>query len=319
LNGEGSQVDFWYAFKAPNGWDYYYMDADSKSLQPAESAMNDPGSAVSRTLSQVYDEASSLSYAFWNDETPGGTKVGGPHAHAKGAVAFGSGAGFWLTHSLPAFPKEVGKDGSMFRAASHKFGQSFLCVSIDTPALVSLARLMDLNWPEVYSFANGADIGEQIFKWVTVGKQDKEAPSTLVSDVTSKGGQVFKAFATRGEWNRDLFEDLVSPTFDQGFNTETWQNGRGKLDNYVAGEDGKNYSETNIQQVAFPGGQEWSSTQDHAKCALSMDGHFFCVGHKNRQEGQRHRGGGTVCVEDETIAAQMAKVIKRKSAFVALV
>jgi len=313
IDGQGNSVDFWYALKSPDGWNFAYFDSNDKAFRRRDETMDDEASPISRTLAQVYDGAADLSYAMWNDHVPGASvAVGGAHAHAKGVLAYANGAGFWLTHSTPMFPKPVGKAGSPFAPASDKYGQSFVCISIGSAGLEVVGKLMALNWPQVFSAADNAGMGQGFTAWAEKSApEDKAAPQTLAIDITSQGGQEFKAFATRGSWGQDLFEDLVSPNFKRGFLTETWQNGVGKLPNYVEGKDGKAYSETNINEVATPDGDGWESTQDHSKWAISTDHQVFCVGDKNRQHGQRHRGGGTICIQDPSIGEQIAKIIKR--------
>jgi len=316
IDGNGDRVDFWYALKFPDGWDFDYMDSNSKVLRRGTGTMDAETSPVSRTLGQVYEGAADLSYAMWNDHIPGASSaINGPHAHAKGVLAYASGSGFWLTHSVPMFPKLVSESGSPFAPASAKYGQSFICISIDSAGRKAIDKLMDVDWPQVYDTADNAGLGDDFSSWATIkARRDSAAPKTLSVDLTSQGGQKFTAFATQGSWNKDLFEDLISPALDRGFSTESWQNGRGKLPSYVAGQDGKAYSETNIKEVAVPDGDHWESSQDHSKWALSSDHEFFCVGDKNRQEGQRHRGGGTICIKDSAIGEQIAKIIKSSEA-----
>lgn len=312
LDGTGDPVDFWYAFKAPDGWTFDYLDANDRVLRKQESAMNDEASAVSRTIGQVYASASSLSYAMWNDHPPGDKDaVGGAHAHAKGVLGYDGNSGFWVLHSVPLFPMPVdGPTHSPYEQASNKYGQSFLCITFAASSLETINALMASSWPKPYSAADNAGAGEAFSAWASEGaSQDKAAPETVNVDVESKAGQVFKAFATRGSWDKDIYEDLISPAFGVDLFTETWQNGVGKLPDYKKGRGGKTYSVTNIDKVTLKDAGSWDSTQDHSKWAVSSDHQVFCVADKNRQHGQRKRGGGAICIKDAQIGEQMASVI----------
>eukprot|EP00929_Paragymnodinium_shiwhaense_P092930 TRINITY_DN5297_c0_g1_i1.p2 TRINITY_DN5297_c0_g1~~TRINITY_DN5297_c0_g1_i1.p2 ORF type:complete len:343 (+),score=103.84 TRINITY_DN5297_c0_g1_i1:114-1142(+) len=301
VDGSGHATDFWYSFKYPGGWNYAYMTS-GKDLKQASDTMDADSSAVSRTLGQLYSDHSSLTYAMWNDEPYKASKVGGPKAHAKGVLAFDGKQGFWLTHSLPEFPANAAHGSADYANPSDKYGQSYLCITIDKSAFSALAPLFSIDELVIYDAADNAKVGEDFTSWaMDKPSSDKQ---TGQATVTSVGGQDFTVFAKSGKWDDALYDNLVAKSFRMNFVTETWQNGVGKMKSNCDGS----YKVYNAKDVSFPGAK-WTETKDHSKWAVSKTGAVFCVGDINRQNGQAHRGGGTVCIKSEEFAKQMQGVI----------
>lgn len=309
LDGSGNEVDFWYIFCHPDGLQYTYADSNSLTLTTPGGTLDQKSSAVSRTLLQAYK--SGVAYAMWNDEHPDGKKVPSPHAHAKGVVAFKSDGGFWLTHSLPSFPQTVDNGyESSWAAAAHKYGQSYLCLSVDTQALQQVGDAMRTNRPSIYDFSvpDFADSAVPNFRGWT-GGDHADDPATLFQTITTRGGTDFMVFSKSATFGKDLYSDLVAPKLRAQMITETWQNGKGDLDSACKGDKGVEYSVMNSDSVSVDG-TEWTDKQDHSKWAVTEVGSVFCVGDINRQSGQFIRGGGTICLRDKTIAKQMRDSVK---------
>ena len=51
-----------------------------------------------------------------------------------------------------------------------------------------------------------------------------------------------------------------------------------------------------VTQIGFPQ-PTFSTTQDHSKWCVAPEGPWACVGDMNRNSGEMHRGGGTVCTQ----------------------
>jgi len=311
----GKHVDFFYAFKYPSGWQYAYMDATRK-LAKGDGKLGDGHSAVDKTLNQLYSDHSKYSYAMWNDEPPNKSPVKAPKAHAKGLIVMDKHQGFWLTHSIPLFPKaaEHAKSASSsFKDAKQPtYGQSFLCITFPTSEVSKIVKLFETDWMVIYDKADNAKIGGTFADWALNSAHtaaDDKAHSTVVSTVRSKGGHNFVAFAKNAAFHKDLYEGLVASHFKKAFITETWQNGAGKLPTWCKGK-AHQYTVENADKVKFPGTNgDWDESNDHSKWAVSEDGKTFCVGDINRQTGQEKRGGGTICIENAHIAKQMRDAI----------
>jgi len=356
LDPNGHAVDFFYAFKYPGGWNYAYMTKGSHMAKQS-GLMNASNSAISRTLDQLYANSAKLAYAMWNDEIPHGQTVAAPRAHAKGVLAYGGSGGFWLTHSVPAFPlppaHEKNSQSSYAAAKSPTYGQSFLCITIGSAALDAIDKLFPIDRMVVYASADPAHAGAGFDAWALnetkghaeamdiEGEEDGHAmdidshhpdhmnvemadvehqpmhlqgghanvqpTDSLVLPIKSAGGQTFVGFAKGAKFAQDLYEGLVAPHFNKPFVTETWQNGVGNLPSFCKGS-AYNYTVKNSDGVKFPNAN-WGEHQDHSKWAVSEDGSIFCVGDINRQVGQTKRGGGTVCIQDSSLAGTMRAVI----------
>jgi deoxyribonuclease-2 len=280
---------------------------ETKKLAQISAGLDASTSPVSRTLEQLYTNHKDLSYAFWNDEHPDGKKVPSPHAHAKGVVAFDGQSGFWLTHSLPSFPGTIRTGRPDYDTPSDKYGQSYLCITIDKAAFEVLNQLAMVNRYSLYDAADNAKMGGSFTTWAVDEKYGKD--TSLVTTLKSAGGQSFTAFAKSWAWNDELYESLVAPKFNADFYTETWQNGRGKVGSYCHGKQ-YDFDVMNVQSVNFPG-HNFDETQDHSKWAVSANkgDNYFCVGDINRQEGQFNRGGGTICITSKSFADQMNDVV----------
>jgi deoxyribonuclease-2 len=312
-------VDFWYAFKYDNGWEYAYMDAEHK-LEKGPGVMGDGSSPVDRTLDELYAASTDYSYVFWNDKPPNEHKVTGPRAHAKGVLAISKhGKGFWLTHSVPSFPKGAGtvknSKSSFPGANAPRNGQSFFCMTIDSDTVPKLVEQFMLDYMVIYKAADHANLGGNFADWALEGahvdQKDTEKTSK-VQTVHSAGGQVFTSFAKSAAFGSDLYGDLVAPHYDRDFLAETWQNGAGKIPTWCKGSKHE-YMVENVKQVTFLG-HDFPETEDHSKWAVSDDGHILCVGDINRQEGQTKRGGGTVCITNVGLAKQIRNVISDEAA-----
>lgn len=117
-----------------------------------------------------------------------------------------------------------------------------------------------------------------------------------IATFNAKGSSfAFTSFAKSNNWGEDLYADLVSPYFKQGFFWETWRRSP-PLPSYCPPEHP--YEELNVNHIAFPGTSvNFHYTQDHSKWGVSTSGAqpISCVGGINRMSSQRKRGGGTVC------------------------
>ena len=89
---------------------------------------------------------------MYNDEHPEGN-TSFTMGHTKGVIAYADKTGFWLVHSVPKYPPypETGQYG--YPSTGEKFGQSFLCISIDTSKTAELiANQFLYNHPYVYAY-----------------------------------------------------------------------------------------------------------------------------------------------------------------------
>jgi deoxyribonuclease-2 len=296
-NDGGSDVDYAYAFKYPDGWDYAYMDMHTK-LEKSSHQLNSGDSSISRTLAQLKD--SGVSYVMWNDEPPPNKNSAAPIAHAKGVLVFTGEGGFWLTHSLPDFPAET---GDMWASGADGYGQSFLCINIDATNLRKLSPAFTIHRPKVYAtkFQSDTEGFDDVKGWASGDARSSD--ETIHVQLKSRGGETFHLYGKAGSWGKDLYADLVAPAVGPLL-MEGWRHGVG-----VWGPSCGQHQVLDVLQVGFPGSQ-WATTKDHSKWAVESDGTAFCVGDINRADGQEKRGGGTVCIHEDSFAKQMRSLVQ---------
>jgi len=304
----GKNVDFSYAFKYPNGFDYAYMDSHKK-LSQASHDLDSEHSSVSQTLMQMH--SSGVSYVMWNDEPPTGHASAAPNAHAKGALLFNKDGGVWLTHSLPHFPTEAKSVSGMWKKGSKNYGQSFLCITVSAAEIHKLVPMFKITRPTIYGHhfdSHGKKEFAELEEMSKGGRYhwDKDTMTTEVS-IKSKGGEHFHAYGKNGKWGtkKDLYHDFVAESEGNLF-FEGWRHGAG-----VWGPACGKHQVVDIMEVSYPG-QDWTVMQDHSKWAVSQRGSTFCVGDLNRAKGQDKRGGATVCIKSGHFASEMRKVISKK-------
>jgi len=305
LDGAGQEVDYWFVFRYPGGWEYAYMDADTK-LAKSRHAADASDSALKRTLAQLYDNADSLSYALWNDEHPDGKKMARTFAHSKGVAAISGDHGFWLSHSLPKFPNAADAGEPGFDDANVKYGQHFFCVSVDSDQFSVLGKAMLVNRGAIYDSADNAGAAAPFKEWAIDQSYDTDK-DTFIRHFTSRAGQSFSLFAKSGAWNDELRGSLVAPYLEEDLLTETWLNGKGTLSSHCPRSAGT-YRVQNIRSVSFPQ-LDWEDSQDHSKWAVSDDSTILCMGDINRQEGQFVRGGGAICLKSAKLAKQLGNCV----------
>ena len=190
LDESGSSVDWWAAIKYPGGTTYAYADANSNSFKLSSNDMKYATSgALSETLQQVYKSSSETTgYAMYNDESPNGDKWGTAWGHFKGVVASEKSGGFWLIHSAPRYPETVENGYDGYPDFATRYGQSFLCTSLDSDTINTVGIQMQMARGHIYdsnvpSFVNDTmpDFADAIGgKHVTSGKFTSKKSITTI-------------------------------------------------------------------------------------------------------------------------------------------
>ena len=313
----GASVAFWLALKFPNSYAYLFIDPSHPKLTETIYSMDSPtNGALAHTLKQLW--SSGMEYIIFNDEpvtTPQSTRTGDPNVisgHTKGVLGWSSskGTGFWLTHSTPLFP--IGPDASKtyqgLNDSSHIYGQDFYCMSMNTTELNSLASLLTLNAPDIYSsYVSTTTQGKYpgikalyLKEFVTTA----ECKEQLIGNVT--------IFAKTTAWNQDLWDGCVAPYYKTPLYVESWLRGD---EIGPACPPAFKYTVLDIDYLNF-GTHEWKETQDHSKWAVSTSSKIplVCFGDINRMTSQYLRGGGTTCFLSASIWAQLYAAVTSHNA-----
>lgn len=324
-NESGKAVDWFIMLKHNNSFDYSYLDEKKQSFVASKNDLEQAEGALYETLTQVAKDAdgnmkyysfdefmeeyentavsrrlltatkkSDYGYVFYNDEKPDGSKST-TYAHAKGIIGFDGTQGFWLIHSMPKWPEIPTKK---YKGLPDKrYGQSFMCLTLDLKNIEKVAEGMIINHPWIYASNLPSSLEKKMPNFAGLIDGDKVKDPTQKSfDLKTVGGHPFTQFAKNKQGLFDLYEDVVAPGINADMATETWQNGGHLSGNFCKPK--YKYQVQNINTVSV-NGVEWGTHQDHSKWGISTSkgSKWVCVGDINRQTSQAKRGGGTVCTK----------------------
>ncbi|XP_067634875.1 deoxyribonuclease-2-alpha [Eurosta solidaginis] len=318
---KGEKVDWFYMYKLPrnharngakrngNGFNYLYItsrnyDAWQLSTHEVTSLESMPG----KLLQPLFDDERILILAY-NDQKPNSNSTT-MKAHAKGLLATDGETAIWLVHSVPKYP-EIPQ--YKYPATGARYGQSFLCMSLQGSEVDKVATQLRLMVPLVYYTRTPEAVLARfpILQLVVQGKWKKEAPYQNGLKLQTLDGEKFKSFAKSGKAVTELYEDIIAPALDVNLLVETWRNGGGNLaSNCTRSDKVFNIQEIKEQELQI----SFHTNSDHSKWAVSQASGFklwrwriggadwICVGDINRQKEQLLRGGGSVCLKNSKIA-----------------
>lgn len=235
-------VQWFYGYKLPSGLKYFYIipnDGESDDWIESSRNLDDSTSLPGRTISQLYQEQknnTTIVALMYNDEAPNGT-TDATDGHTKGVVGGSVDGGFWLIHSVPHFPPTLEEGRYGYPKTGEKYGQSFLCITLNGNNLDLVGKQLLYNEPFIYSSKipslsvqhNLIDPfpylrrAIQMEKIMTPPFWNREEFSTVNGEFS------FTSFAKNRKFKMELYEDLVAPTLHTNLLVETWLNGPGKI------------------------------------------------------------------------------------------
>ena len=329
LDEQGKPVDWWFIYKVPElgqgaasdgatGYEYVYYDstidanADIKKrlVLKSPNVINQGKGALNLTLDSVFADykhaAPTTGWILYNDEMPATVNRSDDSlkGHTKGVLVFdtASKTAFWLLHSWPKFA-----DPGATNDPTPKYGQTYLCVSLDIDTARKIAAQMTTHQePQIYD-QNTANLPKTDPLYILT--QPLAAPPGAAADtITLKtiGGMAFSVIAKNKEWNKDFWNDLVGPTLKDDMDEETWI--RGPIPP-IADSDGihKTFDIKYINLGPLGAHWAWPETHDHAKWGITLHEPYVCVGDINRMISQRKRGGGTIAFQNKVLWTALSK------------
>jgi len=324
----GKPVDWWIIMKAPRlpdnsnptakaGYAYAYADKNKPAITFSNSRLDNPNGALSTTLNQIYTaNAAHTAWLMYNDQPRNGS-ASEVYGHSKGDVCFDGTSGFWLVHSVPRFPVAAGTTPYTYPEDETDNGQSFLCITLDTPVFETVAYAFLLNRPFVYDSTLPQSLMYDVppMQQVIDKKFEIKEAQSNVSQLETIGGTPFTVFSRNAKWGSYLYSDFVEKQYNFGLAVESWMNGaeKNKMPSFCAWSQYK-YSTINVRQVTLSGSVQWPETKDHSKWAINLSSKppIYCIGDTNRQYSQAKRGGGTVCGSNPTVWASFNTMISAK-------
>jgi len=321
IDEDGKAVDWWFIYKMPGGFRYSYRDA--RTTTTGLHILSDrflnmtTGLALGDTLHQVYAAKTTLAYVLYNDEAPKtyaapvpvGNTSEDETAHAKGVLAFDGSSGFWLIHSVPKFPDLSAP--SFEWSASTVFGQSFLCISLDTANVDVAAFQLRHMEPGIIASNMPNNLATAAPNLTAAVHQERiSATSSIMPLTSSVSGVHFTHYGKGPTWGKDLYEDLVEADLKQPFFWETWRRNPYTEASFCT-QDGHAYDSVNVMSISFGPNEEdqFKYTRDHCKWGVSQTGSWVCVGDINRMTSQRHRGGGAACFQNQLLHDAIQAVV----------
>lgn len=329
LDEKGKPVDWWFIYKVPElgagagtdaatGYEYVYydstIDADpnprNRNVARSPHLLNSNQGALNLTLNSVFknfkNPPASTGWILYNDEMPPEAKRNDdPHkGHTKGVIAFdtASKTAFWLLHSWPKFADPGAKNDP-----TPKYGQTYLCISIDLDTARKLAAQMSNHQePQIY-FPNPANLPKTDPLYLLTQSLTPKPPGDA-DDIPLKslGGMDFRVLAKNKEWNKDFWNQWVGPQLGDDMDDETWI--RGPL-LPIVDKDGihKTFDIKYINLGSLGVHWAWPETHDHAKWGITLHEPWICVGDINRMISQRKRGGGAIAFQNRILWQALSK------------
>ncbi|XP_037674000.1 deoxyribonuclease-2-alpha [Choloepus didactylus] len=319
----GQPVDWFVVYKLPansgageeaqSGLLYKYLDADSGGWRDGVGPIDSSAGAVGRSLWPLYrSNASQLAFVLYNDQPPkpSGARDTSSRGHTKGVLLLDQDGGFWLIHSVPRFPPPASSAAYSWPQTARRYGQTLLCVSFPSAEFTKIGQQLTYTYPLVYDhkldgdFAQKFPILEAVIEGHPVHNGSCKSHVTLVS----QGKTAFQSFAKSRKFGDDLYSGWLAPALASSLQVQFWPNTPGLLHSNCSGAQ----QVLDVTQTAFPGptGPTFNSTEDHSKWCVAVNGPWACVGDMNRNVGEQHRGGGTLCAQFPTLWKAFKPLVK---------
>lgn len=286
----GASVDWWVAVKEPRGTGYLYGDANSAFVKSPHSMNDTTVGALATTLRQIWDDKATPAYILWNDSPPAAADYNFSYGHTKAVLVAdtASATGFWLTHSIPQFPAGPALSPAAYTGLGSNawtYAQSAACFSLDSAALDTLAKTLQLNHPQIYDAGGPLADAPPAFQALAAStwRADAICEQTVIGPLT--------VFAKTPAWNADLWSACVAPALQSDLWVESWLRGS---------EEGPActgpWKTLDVQSLSW-GSLNWSESSDHSKWAVAVNSTapILCIGDINRMTTQYERAGGAVC------------------------
>jgi deoxyribonuclease-2 len=241
LDENGKAVDWWFLYKVPQmsvrgpaaatGYEYAYYDPNVGNVLESPYLLSADNGALDATLDSIFSRPSKTTgWVLYNDEMPEAAKKtpaqsdNGSLGHTKGVLAFdtASRTALWLLHSWPKYAMPGAP-----AMPTPKYGQTYLCVSIDLDTASHIARVMiDHQEPQVFASRLPETLAAADPLRLLAGAIDANATGdSHVLDFQSRGGKAFKLIAKNRKWGGDFWNQLVGPALGVTMDVETWIRG----------------------------------------------------------------------------------------------
>jgi deoxyribonuclease-2 len=223
------------------------------------------------------------------------------NGHLKGILAYTSTEAIYILHSFPQFPNVSSENFSNFYSVTTDignsqmmYGQHMFCVKLKTSDLFTLAGEMSIAFPNVY--ASRILQQNSNISLLVNNRSISSSPFFSGFSFLTPGGFEFRYFSKSGASNLDIYEQVISPYYQDGFMCETW--GRPWEADFCP--PSYKYKNLNIDEISI-GNYWWTSYYDHSKWAIGITNPIVCYSDMNRMTSQWVRGGGSLCIFNQQL------------------
>ncbi|KAF2905818.1 hypothetical protein ILUMI_00354 [Ignelater luminosus] len=191
-----------------------------------------------------------------------------------------------------------------------RFGQNFLCISLDVTNLNKVGVQLEYNEANVFYKNVPEHLKSVYFNYIDphIAKTHRLREKKL-EKLSSLQDITFFSFAKKGSFRKDLYLDWVAPTLHSNLYVQTWLNSKNPLPSNC----NKNYSVNNVEHLRFNQFElSFKTTIDHSKWAVSArrsPKKWICIGDVNRASRQTMRGGGTVCFTNKNVVHAYQSIV----------
>lgn len=111
------------------------------------------------------------------------------------------------------------------------YGQSFLCLSLKSSQLDSVATQLIFNQPQIFQTKSTENLNQKytMVKKLIENSAISNGPYWNEVTLMTINGDEFKSFAKSSEFSKELYEDWVAPILNTDLYVETWRKGPGNF------------------------------------------------------------------------------------------
>ncbi|KAJ6656269.1 hypothetical protein lerEdw1_003925 [Lerista edwardsae] len=253
-------------------------------------------------------------YVIYSDSPPSKMNYSWTHGHSKGFLLLDKSQGFWVIHSIPAFPP-FPKDGYGYPPPrKEKWADSNLSdISIQSVCRnrISLEnKQLSCYNPNIYNCSIPKIFQPELFN-LQILCSGSELPPVLwkyrLSKLQSAQGETFFNFAKTKYYHEDIYLAWMAQKLETDFLIESWRHQGHELFSNCSFP----YHVYNIKLIETPWNSSFSSYYDHSKWCVSRStkDQWTCIGDLNHAAQQAKRSGGFICTQNQYIYKAFRRLV----------
>ncbi|XP_066482642.1 deoxyribonuclease-2-beta [Tiliqua scincoides] len=314
INDDGKAVDWYILYKLPKftrsetagtGLQYMFLDSLTQAWKLSKYLVNMTEGALGQTLQQLYiaykTKKNHTAYVMYSDSPPSQMNYSWTHGHSKGFLLLDKSQGFWVIHSIPAFPP-FPKDGYGYPPPGKKNGQTVICLTFQYNQFAEIDKQLSCYNPNIYNCSIPTIFQPDLFNLqiLCAGSELPPVPwKYRLSKLQSSQGEILFNFAKTQYYHEDIYLAWMAQRLETDFLIESWQHQGHELFSNCS----LHYHVYNIKLIETPWNSSFSSYYDHSKWCVSRrsEDQWTCIGDLNHAAQQAKRSGGFICTQNQYI------------------